>query len=219
VHDALPERFSIAVMLAAGLGLRQGEVFGLAVDDIDFLRGVVHVRRQVKVVRGRQIFALPKYRKTRDVPLPESVAHEVAAHLQRFPALSVSLPWETTTGDAVEVPLILTSRERRAVNRNYFNAKVWKPALVKAGIDPVRRNGMHALRHFFASVLLDAGENVRSLAEYLGHKDPGFTLRTYTHFMKASEDRAKRAVDAVLGRPEEASDGPSRGPVVAQGAS
>ncbi|MFD0237005.1 hypothetical protein ACFVHF_36840 [Streptomyces decoyicus] len=34
-------------------------------------------------------------------------------------------------------------------------------------------NGRHALRHFYASVLLDSGENVMALAEYLGHSDPG----------------------------------------------
>ncbi|MFI7113617.1 hypothetical protein ACIBK9_45390 [Nonomuraea sp. NPDC050227] len=39
---------------------------------------------------------------------------------------------------------------------------------------------MHALRHFYASVLPDAGENIKALSEYLGHHDPGFTLRTYT---------------------------------------
>jgi integrase len=32
---------------------------------------------------------------------------------------------------------------------------------------------MHALRHFYASVLIDAGESVKAVAEYLGHADPG----------------------------------------------
>jgi hypothetical protein len=58
-----------------------------------------------------------------------------------------------------------------------------------AGVEPTRENGMHALRHFNASVLLDAGESIRALAEYLGHADPGFTLRVYTHLMPSSEDR------------------------------
>ena len=85
------------------------------------------------------------------------------------------------------------------MQRNYFNPKVWKPALILAGVEPTRENGMHALRHFYASVLLDAGESVRALAEYLGHADPGFTLRVYTHLMPASEERTKRAVDHVFG--------------------
>jgi hypothetical protein len=49
---------------------------------------------------------------------------------------------------------------------------------------------MHALRHWFASVQLDGGTSVRALSEYLGHVDPGFTLRIYTHLMPKSEDRA-----------------------------
>lgn len=56
---------------------------------------------------------------------------------------------------------------------------------------------MHALRHFYASVLLDAGENIRALSQYLGHADPGFTLRTYTHLMPSSEGRTRKAVDSL----------------------
>lgn len=58
---------------------------------------------------------------------------------------------------------------------------------------------MHALRHYYASVLLDAGESIRALADYLGHSDPGFTLRVYTHPMPSSEGRARRPIDAALG--------------------
>jgi hypothetical protein len=36
---------------------------------------------------------------------------------------------------------------------------------------------MHALRHYFASALLANGVDIRALAAYLGHHDPGFTLR------------------------------------------
>lgn len=57
---------------------------------------------------------------------------------------------------------------------------------------------MHALRHFYASVLIDAGESVRAVADYLGHADPGFTLRVYAHLFPASEDRARSALDRAL---------------------
>jgi hypothetical protein len=56
----------------------------------------------------------------------------------------------------------------------------------------------HALRHFYASVLIDAGESVKAVAEYLGHADPGFTLRVYAHLFPASEERARAALDRVL---------------------
>ncbi|MCX4787261.1 hypothetical protein OG369_14010 [Streptomyces sp. NBC_01221] len=49
----------------------------------------------------------------------------------------------------------------------------------------------------YASVLLDAGENIRALSQYLGHADPGFTLRTYTHLMPSSEGRTRKAVEAL----------------------
>ncbi|MEV4413243.1 hypothetical protein [Catellatospora sp. NPDC049609] len=62
-----------------------------------------------------------------------------------------------------------------------------------------RQNGMHVLRHTYASVLLDAGESVKALSLYPGHADPGFTLRVYTHLLPSSEDRTRAAIDRALG--------------------
>jgi hypothetical protein len=39
---------------------------------------------------------------------------------------------------------------------------------------------------------LDGGESIKALSEYLGHADPGFTLRTYTHLMPTSHERTRR---------------------------
>ncbi len=197
------------------LGLRQGEVFGLAVEDVDFLRGVVRVQRQVAIVGSRLVFALPKGRKVREVPLPSRVADVLAAHLQAFPARTVALPWEVASGKMVEARLLLSSREGGALNRNYINRAVCKPALKEAGIPAAREQGMHAGRHFYASVELEAGTSIRALAEYLGHADPGLTLRTYTHLMPQAQDKAKRAVNEVFERLEHAADGPLCGPDVA----
>ncbi|HUG84386.1 MAG TPA: site-specific integrase [Euzebya sp.] len=181
VIDAHPAPYQGLPVLAAGCGLRQGECFGLSVEDVDFLGRTLHVRQQVKIVRSQLVLAPPKGRKVREVPLPDVVAEALAERIRVYPP--------------AEDGLIFTSREHKPINRNYYNPNIWKPALVTAGVEPTRVNGMHALRHYFASVLLDAGETVRALAEYLGHADPGFTLRTYTHLMPASEDRTRRAVD------------------------
>jgi integrase len=62
-------------------------------------------------------------------------------------------------------------------------------------LQAAREEGMHALRHAYASVLQDAGESIKALSEYLGHSDPGFTLRTYTHLLPSSETRTRRAID------------------------
>jgi len=97
----------------------------------------------------------------------------------------------------------------RAYNRSVFNMGAWKLALAAAGVIPPRErgarylqaapeDGMHALRHAYASVLLDAGESIKALSEYLGHSDPGFTLRTYTHLLPSSESRTRKAIDDAL---------------------
>lgn len=199
VKAALPARYRVLVTIAAGCGLRQGELFGLAEDDMDLKNGVVHVRQQVKILGPHQVFASPKGRKIRDVPLPETVALKIEAYLRDYPARDAVLAWSTIDGDPRRHPLLVTSRESKPLNRNYINRLVWKPALLEAGMTATRENGMHALRHLYASVLLDAGESIRALATYLGHADPAFTLRVYTHLMPASEERTKRAIDDVFG--------------------
>jgi integrase len=98
----------------------------------------------------------------------------------------------------VTVRLLVTRESWEAVVSNTFNAHVWKSALKRAGVPTTRENGMHVLRHTYASVLLDAGESIKALSLYLGHADPGFTLRVYTHLLPASEDRTRRAIDKAL---------------------
>lgn len=104
--------------------------------------------------------------------------------------------------------LIFTGPRDGHVWRTSLNEEAWKRALAGAGVIPVpergqpyvesRENGMHALRHFYASVLLDEGENIKALAEYLGHSDPGLTLRVYAHLMPSSRERTRNAVSQVF---------------------
>ncbi|BCJ29626.1 tyrosine-type recombinase/integrase [Actinocatenispora sera] len=205
IRRAVPERYRLVVDLGAGCGLRQGEIFGLSPDDVDLDAGVIHVRRQVKRVRSRLVFGLPKNDRDRHVPLPSMIARRIEDHIDggRFGPTSITLPWENPlTGKPTTVDLLLTTTRNGALNRSTFDSKMWHPALALAGIERSRATGVHALRHFYASALLDAGENIKSLSSYLGHHDPGFTLRVYTHLMPSSEDRARRAIDSVLGGDE-----------------
>lgn len=211
VHEAMSQRYKITVTLGAGLGLRQGEVFGLSPDDVDHESNMVNVVRQVKIVYGKPCFGPPKRGKTREVPLPTSVSEALAAHVAEFPTITVTLPWKHPDGEPVSVRLFVYSRDRTQAWRPVYNQWTWKPALDKANVRRVARvDGFHALRHFYASTLLDAGETITALAEYLGHSDPGFTLRTYTHLMPSSKDRTRKAVDGALlptttgpGRPDD----------------
>ena len=95
-----PDRYRVVPVVAAGCGLRQGEVFGLRVGDVDFLRRTVHVRQQVKLLAdNRPILTPPKGGKTREVPLPDTVATELAEHLRVYPPQQDGL--------------VFTTRERR----------------------------------------------------------------------------------------------------------
>lgn len=194
----LPEKHRIMVDLGAKCGMRQGEIFGLGLEDIDFEKEQINIVRQVKILSGKLVFALPKGKKTREVPLPATVAQALKVHLEKFPAEKVSLPWNRPDGDLVTVPLIATNLRGGVMRRHWFNYQIWQPAVERIELEKGRKNGMHALRHFYASSLLDAGESIKTVSEYLGHSSAAFTLRTYTHLMPASEDRAKKAIDLIF---------------------
>jgi integrase len=166
----------------------------------------VHVRRQVKIVRSRLVFDLPKGRRQRDVPLPDSVSLRLSAHLAAFPARHVTLPWAMPAGKAETAELMFTLPSGGALDRNDFNRYAWHQALASAGLPRGRENGFHALRHHFASVLLAGGIDIRTLAEYLGHSDPGFTLRTYTHLLPSAPDRMRKVIDQAAAHE---ADGPN----------
>jgi len=217
VQAGMPERFRAMVDLGGGCGLRQGEILGVAVDAIDFASDTLHVVQQLKLSRSKAVFAPPKGGKLRDVPLPGPVADALRAHMKRFPPVEITLPWKVADGPPVTKRLIFTGPRGGHVWRTSLNEEVWKRALASAGVLPERKpggsytesreNGMHALRHFYASVLLDAGENIKALAEYLGHSDPGLTLRVYAHLMPSSQERTRKAVAAVF---DTVRPGPSR---------
>lgn len=219
VIASLPARFQAGGKLTFGCGLRQGEVFGIAVEDIDFKRRLLHVNRQVKLVRSTMVFALPKGERLRSIPLPDELAKVLKEHIKEVPPKRVALPWRVPDGEERTYRLLFTTDEGKAYHRSVFNQYDWKAALAAAGVIPPREkgspryaaapdDGMHALRHAYASVLLDAGESIKALSEYLGHSDPGFTLRTYTHLMPQSEARTRQAIDAAFVPPlaEDTSD-------------
>lgn len=218
VQRALPARLRATVDLGAGCGLRQGEIFGFSEDEADFEGGWISVSHQLKRLRGRYVFAPPKGGKTRQVPFPRAIADGLRAHSKVFPPVAVTLPWRTVDGELRTKRLYFTGAAGMHVRVSHFNDHMWKPALAVAGLIPdpeegeryasAREHGMHALRHFYASVLLDAGENIKALSRYLGHADAGFTLRTYTHLMPSSELRTRQAVDALYLGPQNQDHGP-----------
>lgn len=93
VAEGMPARWSALAYLGAGTGMRQGELFAVALDDLDFLRKMVHVAVQVKYVGGALVFAPIKNKKTRDVPVADPVIPVLSEHVRLHPPVSITLPW------------------------------------------------------------------------------------------------------------------------------
>ncbi|MGI9156950.1 MAG: tyrosine-type recombinase/integrase [Marmoricola sp.] len=181
--DTVPDRYRGLVVLAAGTGLRQGEAFGVDRRAVDFLRRTVKVDQQLVLLPGQPPQVAPPKTDAsyRTIPLPQVVVDALAAHLAAFP----------TEG------LLFTTPTGAAIRRTGFSATIWQPAIKRAGL-PVG-TGFHALRHYYASLLIRHGESVKVVQLRLGHATAAETLDTYSHLWPDSEDRTRLAVDSVLG--------------------
>jgi integrase len=196
-----PSRYEILPYLGAATGQRQGEMFAIDADqDIDFLRRVIHVRRQVKIIRGRQVFAPLKNNKIHDVPLTDPAAMLLSEYFRRWTPEPVTLPWVKADGDAATFTLLLSRGPGLAMHRKPVNDR-WRAALKRAAISCDRRHMMHVLRHTAASAWLSEGISVRAVAEFLG--DTEATVQaTYSHLMPDDRERARKAMERFFSRAE-----------------
>lgn len=189
----LHRKYHVALETGSKLGLRIGEIYGLSPDDLH--NREAQVSRQIRAIKtedGKQVlvFALPKRGKTRIVPIPDSLS----AFLDTLPTSLVTLPWQTVDGNPVSVRTFM-SLNGRAFTRRAID-KAWNAALAASGIIRVPyQDKFHRLRHTYASRLLRDGVDIRSLAQYLGHDDAGFTLRRYCHFMGGDGDDVRKIFD------------------------
>jgi integrase len=186
IADMIEPRYRALVLAAAGLGLRPGEVFGLAVDRVDFLRRTVKVDQQV--ARGDAVAELAELKTAasyRTVPLPQIVADELAAHLKQFAA---------HPGHHV----IFTTSRGGLVQQHPF-AEVWATARKK--VSGTEWATPHDLRHYYASTLIRSGASVKVVQARLGHSSAKTTLDTYAHLFPDEEDRTREAVDAAFAAP------------------
>ena len=186
LRNAMPDRYRAAVTLATGSGLRQGELFGLTVDRVDWLRRTIRVDRQIRsAVAGKAAHLAPPKTDAsyRTIPVPDVVLRALSEHLAAYPAEPGGLIFTTTYGNPVTTQTA---------------SDVWRKATTEANL-PEGANGWHALRHFYASVLIRAGESVKVVQGRLGHTSAATTLDIYSHLWPADEDRTRAAVEAALG--------------------
>ena len=182
----------LVVALLYGAGLRLLEALTLRVKDVDFARRELRLRRA-------------KGDKDRVAPLPQTLRDPLGAHVARVRALHAR---DRADGfGAVALPHALAAKYPSAAHewawqwvfpatRRYFDPearterrhhlhetviqRAVKSAVASAGI--AKRASCHTLRHSFATHLLEAGTDIRTLQELLGHASVATTM-IYTHVL------------------------------------
>ena len=155
-EDAAGRRDRAMIELFYSAGIRLSELTGLNLDDIRFQEGLVKVRG--------------KGRKERIVPAGRPALLAIEAYLQKRTELR-----KQGTDEEGEEALFLSTRGKRMNPRGVSRVVEW--VVRESGIG--RKISPHALRHTFATHLLDAGADLRSIQEMLGHKSLS-TTQKYT---------------------------------------
>ena len=162
-NDAVTLRDRALLELAYSSGLRLSELTGLDHGDLDRTSGLLRVRG--------------KGRRERIVPAGEAALHALDRHLAaagRTPARR-------------DAPLFVNARGRRLSGRTVQRVVGRRLTGLAGGLGV----SPHALRHSFASHLLDRGADLRAIQELLGHRSLAST-QIYTHVSRARLAKAYR---------------------------
>lgn len=196
--DQIPaaSRRGLVLKLLYGAGLRLMEALRLRVQDIDFGTGSITVRGgkgdkdrtvMLPAALAPQLRALLAERATMhqadviagraDVELPH------ALHL-KYPRAGQELRWQWVFA----TDHYCTCPETGVIRRHHLHEdgiqRLMARAVKAAGI--LKRATPHTLRHSFATHLLQAGYDIRSIQELLGHADVETTM-IYTHVLPAAQ--------------------------------
>jgi integrase len=174
-------RLEALYVTALGTGLRQGELLGLRWQDVDLERGDLAVRHTLQ--RGTRSLAEPKTeRSRRTLRLPRQVVAALVEHRSRQAIVPLAgLIFTTTRGTALDSRNVTRYLQRH---------------LARLGLP---RQRFHDLRHAFATLMVESGEDLGTVSRILGHADFATTADVYAHLTPAMLDRAAERMDAILG--------------------
>lgn len=164
-------------------GLRKGELIALLWTDLDIQNKTISVSKQASRVKGGGVkVTVPKTNTSvRVEPIPQEAIDLLIAEHEKHPDNPCMFPSPVTGGmyypDAV----------------NALNTKILK----SLGLEHIR---FHDLRHTFATMALQSGVDIRTVSGMLGHADPGFTLRTYTHTTDPMQVKAAETIGSIMGQ-------------------
>ncbi len=175
---AVPERDRALWATALYAGLRRGELLAPRWENVDLAAGVIHVERSWDV----EGFIAPKSRAgRRTVPIAGVLRDHLVEHRLRS-GRHAGLVFGTSGTQ----PFTDSNVRKRA------NA-----AWARARLAPI---GLHECRHTFASLMIAARVNAKSLCTYMGHSSVTITYDRYGHLMPGNESEAAGLLDEYLAR-------------------
>ena len=174
------KKISLAVMLALHAGLRVGEVCALRAGDIDILAGTLSISRSVQrlTLNGKSQLLVQR-------PKSDSSERIVPLHPELLRLL------RKVTADMPTDAYIMTGKIGQPADPRACQYQ-FTMLLKRCGI---RHRGFHALRHTFATRCIEAGADVKSVSEMLGHADIKTTLKLYVHPSLESKRRCIQQIN------------------------
>jgi integrase len=172
------------------MGMREGEVLGLGVEDIDLENRRLMVRHSVQRVDGKLRLVPTKTEDSqRSVRLPEVVVSAMAAHLERRAQEKMA-----AAEDWVETGRVFTTRrgtmlDARNMLRDYYQLRDL------SGLPHIR---FHDLRHSAATLLRAAGVPTPAISKLLGHASTRTTEEVYSHVTPDMESAAAAKMDEIF---------------------
>ena len=179
------------IEITALTGLRSGELRGLTLDRIDFLRRTLRVERQMVYEAGKGLYFddLKTGAGLRVLPITKRAVDLLAAYVAAHPP-AASGEW---------AGLIFTMPGHKPIGESTLDW-AFKNTCRKADLG---KRHWHELRHHYASVLIAGRENPKVVQKRLGHKDVMTTLRTYAHLFAEAEEQTRDVLDAAWAEPGE----------------
>lgn len=162
-------------------GLRRGELLGLQWSDLDQENQLITVNKQLSKINRELVLTTPKTQNSiRKVVVPKQTVELLIAEHEKHP----------------DSPLMFASPRTGSYWSPDAIGRVHKKLLAMAEIDSSVR--FHDLRHTFATLAMQSGVDVKTLASMLGHYSAGFTLDTYTHITHQMQQGAAEKIGGFM---------------------
>lgn len=162
--------------LTAVTGARISEILGLQWKDINFKKGTVTIRRAVDIIKREVKDTTKTTASQRTIVLDDETIAVLKTHKEAQKKNTVS---PLIKSDA----LVFCTSEGRVLRYGSLN-KTLNLALKKAGL---KRITIHGLRHTVASILIEEGVPLATVAALLGHSSPATTANIYIHLLQGGD--------------------------------